>query len=135
MPISFRPMDFVILISKLLGIYILIAFLVLAFRKDSVQAAFADIDSMPGLLRVMGVLEIAFAIFILINVYGEFGWVLLSFTSLLLILEGSLYTFAPVPFVQHLLKNWFSSNLYYPSVFVILVLGFSLIGLGFGLAG
>ncbi len=121
-------------IAKLFGLYLIIMGALVLLKKKSVMPAVMDIAKNRALTIVLGALELAAGLAIVI-VFQEVSMTpvgLISLIGYMMVIEGIVYLTLPVKRIQKMVRSFGNRQWFMASGVVAVLAGIYLAGFGFG---
>ncbi len=122
-------------LAQLLGLYLLIAGLIVMIRKQSLVVAVGDLKKHRGLILLLAFVELAAGLALVIaHPVFEFSWQgLITALGITLICEAILYLSLPYTRAERLIRHFNKPAWYSSGSVIAIVFGAYLAGIGFGL--
>ncbi len=124
-----------VFIAKLIGLYLLVMGVLVLAKKQSVMPAIMDIAKNRALTIVLGALDLAAGLALVIT-YPEVSVSpvgLISLLGYMAIVEGIVYLTLPMKSIQKMVRSFGNKQWYMASGIVAVLTGIYLSGFGFGL--
>ncbi len=123
-----------LILAKLFGIYFIVVGVAFGLRRKSIMPAVADLARNRGLVLVMGFIELAAGLAIIIaNPSITFDWMgVISVIGWVLAIEGVVYLVMPARRVQKFIRSFNTKEWYLAGGVLSVVAGAYLAVVGFG---